>query len=454
MILKETQNGELSSIMEQPKVFIGNLPFDVDHISLSNFIKANGVQNCVSVRVVEYRSGKSRGFAYVDFDTSDDAAHAVALLKESEIGGRSLTIDLACGVDSDMSGRGKCSKEYSAFIGNLDFDLTRQELAEEIEQILGDRIPFRVRIASIQDRSRGFGHIDFINDNDVASAIEKLNGAVIRDRAVNVERAVGQTIKSTNIGAKASKFSGSCSIFLGNLAFDVSVESLRALVEDLVGPSLATNIRLATNKYSEAPRGFAHLDFVDADAALLAVEALDGTEYQGRVLRADLAQQQDLQWGQSLLEEGRQGRGQGRVDFANLGRDGGVRPSVRLGSRVGAAPGADKGEGWGRGRGPGTGGGAYEESVPPRRFGSTAGLRSGGSYPGSARGDEGSRGGRGEGRGGAARGWGTGTGRGGRDGEGGRGRRMSWGDPSRLAQREGGRNGALRGGGRGGFGGR
>ena len=60
---------------EQPRdssIFIGNLPWDVTEAVLSETFRAPSVAACRIVRHED--SGRSKGYAIVDFPTADDAA--------------------------------------------------------------------------------------------------------------------------------------------------------------------------------------------------------------------------------------------------------------------------------------------------------------------------------------------------------------------------------------------
>jgi nucleolin len=83
------------------------------------------------------------------------------------------------------------------------------------------------------------------------------------------------------------------SIFLGNLAWDVTPELVEDMVNDVLGPGLFTQVRLAFDRETGRQRGFGHVDFKDADSAERAVKELDGLEVNGRQLRADHAQRKE-----------------------------------------------------------------------------------------------------------------------------------------------------------------
>ena len=49
------------------------------------------------------------------------------------------------------------------------------------------------------------------------------------------------------------------------------------------------DVRVAIDRRTGQPRGFAHADFVDTESAMKGLEYLQGKEFYGRVLRVDYA---------------------------------------------------------------------------------------------------------------------------------------------------------------------
>lgn len=77
------------------RLFIGNLPFDTREEDLAKMIEGAG-HKAASVKVVNDRdTGKSRGFAFADFDTDEAAASAIAALNGKDFGGRPLRVNVA-----------------------------------------------------------------------------------------------------------------------------------------------------------------------------------------------------------------------------------------------------------------------------------------------------------------------------------------------------------------------
>jgi RNA recognition motif-containing protein len=76
------------------KLYVGNLPFSTEESTLEGlFAEAGPVQ---SVRVMRDRAtGQSRGFAFVEMATDEEAQKAVAEFNEYELGGRALAVNEA-----------------------------------------------------------------------------------------------------------------------------------------------------------------------------------------------------------------------------------------------------------------------------------------------------------------------------------------------------------------------
>lgn len=77
------------------RVYVGNLPFNVDEEQLRTLFEEGGRQ-VLEVKIVTDRdTGRPRGFAFVDMASQDDAQAAINSLNGSEVGGRTLTVSMA-----------------------------------------------------------------------------------------------------------------------------------------------------------------------------------------------------------------------------------------------------------------------------------------------------------------------------------------------------------------------
>lgn len=75
-------------------------------------------------------------------------------------------------------------------------------------------------------------------------------------------------------------------LFIGNLAFEMSDGDLNKLFRDIAN---VIDVRVAIDRRTGQPRGFAHADFVDTASAVAGKAALLDKEVYGRKLRVDFS---------------------------------------------------------------------------------------------------------------------------------------------------------------------
>jgi RNA recognition motif-containing protein len=77
------------------KLFVGNLPYSTTEDSLREIFGADG-RNVSRVTIVTDRdTGRSRGFAFVEMATDEEAQAAVSALNGTDFDGRTLRVDIA-----------------------------------------------------------------------------------------------------------------------------------------------------------------------------------------------------------------------------------------------------------------------------------------------------------------------------------------------------------------------
>ena len=68
-------------------------------------------------------------------------------------------------------------------------------------------------------------------------------------------------------------------IYVGNLSYSVTELSLRSLFEDF---GAVTSAKIITDKITGASRGFGFVEMATAEEAQKAIDALNGTDFEGR----------------------------------------------------------------------------------------------------------------------------------------------------------------------------
>ena len=80
--------------MSQTRLFVGNLSYQTVENDLQDFFAAAGNVSSVNLMMDKF-TGKSRGFAFVEFTSSDEANKAVEMFNGKELQGRPLTVNIA-----------------------------------------------------------------------------------------------------------------------------------------------------------------------------------------------------------------------------------------------------------------------------------------------------------------------------------------------------------------------
>ena len=78
----------------QNRLFVGNLSYQTMERDIQDHFAAAGVVLNVNVMLDKF-TGRSRGFAFVEFSSSEEAQRAVDMFNGKDLGGRALTVNIA-----------------------------------------------------------------------------------------------------------------------------------------------------------------------------------------------------------------------------------------------------------------------------------------------------------------------------------------------------------------------
>jgi len=80
--------------MSQSRLFVGNLSYQTGENDLQDYFAQAGAVTSVNL-MLDKVTGKSRGFAFVEFATPEEAQKAVEQFHNKEFQGRALTVNIA-----------------------------------------------------------------------------------------------------------------------------------------------------------------------------------------------------------------------------------------------------------------------------------------------------------------------------------------------------------------------
>ena len=113
--------------------------------------------------------------------------------------------------------------------------------------------------------------------------IEEFNGKVFEGRTLLAQFSDRGSVTPRNPPHRP-KNPPSRTLFIGNMSFELTDHDLNELFRDVAN---VKDVRVAIDRRTGQPRGFAHADFVDVASAQKALDMLADKELMGRRLRVD-----------------------------------------------------------------------------------------------------------------------------------------------------------------------
>ena len=87
------------------KLYVGNLQYATTDADLSAMFEPHGTVKSASV-VMDRDTGRSKGFGFVEMGNDQEAQAAIAALNGQQVGGRSLTVNVARPKEARSGGGG------------------------------------------------------------------------------------------------------------------------------------------------------------------------------------------------------------------------------------------------------------------------------------------------------------------------------------------------------------
>ncbi|MBM3227867.1 hypothetical protein FJZ27_03340 [Candidatus Peribacteria bacterium] len=173
-----------SQFLMSNSLFVGGISWNTTEQALSEYLST--VAPVLSVKIpTDKMSGKSRGFAFVEMQSAEDAQKVIAELNESELDGRYLRINIAREEDTEPC------KLYVAGLADSVTDETLKQYLSEGGSVTGVSIVFDRDTG----RSRGFAFVDTASEQDSEAIINACNGKMFEGKSILVRKSRPKTEK-------------------------------------------------------------------------------------------------------------------------------------------------------------------------------------------------------------------------------------------------------------------
>jgi RNA recognition motif-containing protein len=80
--------------MSQARLFVGNLSFQTAENDLQDYFAQAGAVTSVNL-MLDKMTGRSRGFAFVEYGTAEEAQKAITQFHDKDFQGRKITVNVA-----------------------------------------------------------------------------------------------------------------------------------------------------------------------------------------------------------------------------------------------------------------------------------------------------------------------------------------------------------------------
>ncbi|KAH7429965.1 hypothetical protein KP509_09G075700 [Ceratopteris richardii] len=241
-------------------LYVGDLDHFVTETQLFEIFSRVGV--VLSIRVCkDLITNRSLGYAYVNYNSPQDATRALELLNFTPINGKPVRIMFS---NRDPSIRK--SGTGNIFIKNLDRSIDNKALYDTFSAF-GPILSCKVAIDN-NGQSKGHGFVHFEQESSAQNVIEKVNGMVLCDKQVYVGPFIRRQAREKDSGN--SRFNN---VFVKNLSEITTDEDLRKISGVHGTITSAVIMRDADGK----SKCFGFVNFDRPEDAAKAVKALNGT---------------------------------------------------------------------------------------------------------------------------------------------------------------------------------
>ncbi len=130
--------------------------------------------------------------------------------------------------------------------------------------------------------SSSYWFVWFEQEEDLSKAIAEANGSFWHGRRLAVQLRTNRTPTSSGSASRTP----TRTLYIGNIPYETTDAELNEFFHNV---DTVKDVRVAVDRTTGWPRGFAHAEFYDVDSCTKALEALNGQSLGGRLLRFDYA---------------------------------------------------------------------------------------------------------------------------------------------------------------------
>lgn len=257
-------------------LYVGELDPSVTEAMLFELFSSIG--QVASIRVCrDALTRRSLGYAYVNYNSSEDGEKALEELNYTLIKGKPCRI-----MWSQRDPALRKTGAGNVFIKNLDTAIDNKALHDTFAAF-GNILSCKVA-QDDQGNSKGYGFVHYETAEAANNAIKHVNGMLLNEKKVYVGHHIPKKDRMSKFEEMKANYTN---VYVKNVDLDATEEEFRLLFEKF-GP--ITSASLAMDNESGKHRGFGFVNYVKHEDAATAVDELNDSDWKGQKLYVGRAQ--------------------------------------------------------------------------------------------------------------------------------------------------------------------
>jgi polyadenylate-binding protein len=257
-------------------LYVGELDPSVTEAMLFELFSSIG--QVASIRVCrDAVTRRSLGYAYVNYNSSEDGEKALEELNYTVIKGKPCRI-----MWSQRDPALRKTGQGNVFIKNLDPAIDNKALHDTFAAF-GNILSCKVA-QDENGNSKGYGFVHYETAEAATNAIKHVNGMLLNEKKVFVGHHIPKKDRMSKFEEMKANFTN---IYVKNIDPEVTDDEFRQLFEKY---GEITSASLAHDNETGKSRGFGFVNFVKHEAAAAACDELNDTDYKGQKLYVGRAQ--------------------------------------------------------------------------------------------------------------------------------------------------------------------
>ncbi|KAG6900846.1 Protein phosphatase PP2A regulatory subunit B [Termitomyces sp. T159_Od127] len=278
----------------QGNIFIKNLDEAIDNKALHDTFAAFG--NVLSCKVATDDQGRSKGYGFVHYETSEAAEQAIKAVNGMLLNDKKVYVGLHVSRKERQSKLDEIKAHFTnLYVKNLDEEVTQ----EEFENLFSKYGTITSALISVdhEGKSKGFGFINFEKHDEAQKAVDELHDSEFKGKKLFVSRAQKKAEREEELRKsyeqakleKLNKYQG-VNLYLKNLEDTIDDDKLRAEFEPF---GTVTSCKVMKDDKGVS-KGFGFVCFSSPDEATKAVAEMNNKIIGTKPLYVSLAQRREV----------------------------------------------------------------------------------------------------------------------------------------------------------------